>query len=187
MDIAWRPAHHPASPLPRTAPPPPWSGPAPYVEPPLAGDAVSLPEWPALPAAPPAVRPPDLRTPATIGYAFFLAAVSVPVLPLATLGMAYLKRREAAGTLYASHFDWQIGTFWRLAASLSAAVAGGIAVGTWLGGGVGLALAGATAFAGCAQAVHRVACGWMRLKEGNGISRDGMPVPPAATGTPGGG
>lgn len=180
MDIAWRPAHHPASPLPRTAPPPPWSGPAPYVEPPLAGDAVSLPEWPALPAAPPAVRPPDLRTPATMGYALFLAGVSVPVLPLASLGMAYLKRREAAGTIYASHFDWQIGTFWRLAAGLTAAAAAGLASAVGYGGGAGILVGSLGVVAACILPVHRVACGWMRLKEGNGISRDGMPVPPAA-------
>jgi uncharacterized membrane protein len=187
MDIAWRPAHHPASPLPRTAPPPPWSGPAPYAEPPVAGDAVSLPEWPALPAAPPAVRPPDLRTPATIGYAFFLAAVSVPVLPLATLGMAYLKRREAAGTIYASHFDWQIGTFWRLAGGGAAALAAGYAVAALSTAGAGLAVGGILAFGFCMQGLDRVLTGWTRLKEGNGISRDGKPVPPAAMGTPGGG
>jgi len=46
---------------------------------------------------------------------FALGLISAGFLGVATLAgiiLAYLKRADAAGTLYASHLDWLIRTFW---------------------------------------------------------------------------
>ena len=49
-------------------------------------------------------------------YALFLAAlIASPILgagALAAVGITYYKRSDVAGTVYASHFDWMIKTFW---------------------------------------------------------------------------
>ena len=39
-----------------------------------------------------------------------LSIISVPAIVAIVLN--YLKREDAAGTLYESHFNWQIRTFW---------------------------------------------------------------------------
>lgn len=185
MDIAWRPAmppHAPAPPLER-----------PYAEPPLSPEDPSLSGGALARARTPAhVSPfaprvgPDLKTPAIMGYAFYPTAIVVPVLPLAAVVLAYLKRGEARGTLYESHFRWQIGTFWRGAAMAAAsAAAGGLA---WLA--FDSQLVGAnTALVGMAitglQVLHRVAQGWYQLKQGHPPEGAPRPSPAAATPTAG--
>lgn len=49
-------------------------------------------------------------------YALFLAGlIAAPILAaaiFAAVTLAYYKRSDVAGTVYASHFDWIIKTFW---------------------------------------------------------------------------
>jgi uncharacterized membrane protein len=58
----------------------------------------------------------SMRTMTHIIYGLFaLGLISAGFLGLATLAaiiLAYLKRSDAAGTVYASHLDWVIKTFW---------------------------------------------------------------------------
>lgn len=58
----------------------------------------------------------DLRTLTHISYALFAAGfLSVGILGVATLAavvLMYLKRSDTAGTVYATHFDWLLRTFW---------------------------------------------------------------------------
>ena len=56
---------------------------------------------------------------------YILQAVSLFVGVTALVGVIinYLKRSEAAGTVYASHFSWQIRTFWW---AVAGSVVGGV-------------------------------------------------------------
>ena len=72
--------------------------------------------------------------------------------------IAYVKRDDAAGTLYASHFDWQIRSFW------------------WalLWGVVGIVLAFVLVgffilFATWVWMIYRVVKGWLKLNEGKPV------------------
>lgn len=78
---------------------------------------------------------------------------------LAAIVLAYMKRTDAAGTVYARHFDWLIMTFWwgLLWGGLSA-LATYIFIG-WLTGLVVLV-----------WLLYRVARGWLALFEGRAPS-----------------
>lgn len=58
----------------------------------------------------------DLRTLAHVSYGLFaLGFLTGGILGVATLAavvLMYLKRSDTAGTVYASHFDWLLRTFW---------------------------------------------------------------------------
>ncbi len=78
----------------------------------------------------------------------------------------YIKRGDAQGTWLASHFDWQIRTFWLalfwataifLAGLILAIVIIGFAI--WV---LGLLVLGI-------WAIYRIARGWLRLKDGRQI------------------
>lgn len=71
----------------------------------------------------------------------------------------YVKREDAAGTLYQSHFEWQMRTFW------------------WglLWGVIGMALVVvvvgfAVLFAAWVWTVYRVVKGWLKLTEGKPVA-----------------
>jgi uncharacterized membrane protein len=59
---------------------------------------------------------PDLRTITHVAYGLyalgFLTAGFLPITTLAAVVLLYVKRADAAGTFYASHFDWLLKTFW---------------------------------------------------------------------------
>jgi uncharacterized membrane protein len=59
---------------------------------------------------------PDLRTITHVAYGLYaLGFVTGGFLAIATLAavvLVYVKRADAAGTYYASHFDWLLRTFW---------------------------------------------------------------------------
>ncbi|MFT3665240.1 DUF4870 family protein [Piscinibacter sp.] len=80
----------------------------------------------------------------------------------------YVKRGEARGTWLESHFDWQIRTFWwaLLWALLVAGVSILLAVVL-----VGFATWAVGMFALGVWAIYRIARGWLRLKD-----RQGMPA-----------
>ncbi|AZS77697.1 MULTISPECIES: DUF4870 family protein [Achromobacter] len=58
----------------------------------------------------------DLRTLTHVAYGLFaLGFLTSGILGIATLAavvLMYLKRSDAAGTVYAAHFDWMLRTFW---------------------------------------------------------------------------
>jgi uncharacterized membrane protein len=77
------------------------------------------------------------------------------VTSIAAIIMNYVKRDEVVGTLYESHFRWQIRTFWfgllwsAICAILTLVIIGAfgfIAVGIWF--------------------IYRIVIGWLRLSEG---------------------
>jgi len=102
----------------------------------------------------------SMRTLTHIMYGLFaLGLVSAGFLGLATIAalvLAYLKRGDAAGTVYAAHMDWVIRTFWwgllwlvlsLLATFIFLGWPALVVLGVWL--------------------VYRVIRGWLALFEGN--------------------
>jgi len=77
------------------------------------------------------------------------------VASIAAIVLAYLKRSDAAGTVYASHFDWVIRTFWW---SLLWFVLSGIATVIFIGWLTGLIA--------LVWLVYRVIKGWLALLSG---------------------
>ncbi len=70
----------------------------------------------------------------------------------------YVKRDDVAGTIYQSHFDWQIRTFWW-----------GLVWGL-VGGALVFVLVGfAIWFAAWVWMIYRVVKGWLRLTEGQPV------------------
>jgi uncharacterized membrane protein len=54
----------------------------------------------------------SLKTLTMVVYALQVLSVFVGITAIVGVIINYLKREDAAGTLYESHFDWQIRTFW---------------------------------------------------------------------------
>jgi uncharacterized membrane protein len=78
-------------------------------------DFTPLPTEPQSPS-PEQSKPIDLRLLTQITYGLFalglLTAGFVGIATLAAMVLMYVKRADAAGTVYASHFDWLGHTFW---------------------------------------------------------------------------
>lgn len=103
---------------------------------------------------------PSLRMLTHIAYGLFaLGMVTAPVFygiaVLAAVVLAYIKRPDAAGTLYASHLDWLLSTFWwGLLALAISAIATMIFIG-WIG------VVGVTIWV-----IYRLIKGWLAMSEG---------------------
>jgi uncharacterized membrane protein len=54
----------------------------------------------------------SLKTLTMVVYALQVLSVFVGITAIVGVIINYVKREDAAGTLYESHFDWQIRTFW---------------------------------------------------------------------------
>jgi uncharacterized membrane protein len=79
---------------------------------------------------PAALRP--LRTLTWVVYALYAASFMLGITALAAIIINYIKRPAVVGTVYASHFAWQIRTFWiGLAGMVLAIVTMAILIG-WL-------------------------------------------------------
>jgi len=52
------------------------------------------------------------RSMTMVAYGLYLGGFIIPLLPIAGIILAYIKKGEAAGTLWASHFENMIFTFW---------------------------------------------------------------------------
>jgi uncharacterized membrane protein len=94
---------------------------------------------------------------------YLLQALSFAFGITAIVGLVidYIKRDEAAGTVFASHFDWQIRTFWwGLAWTVVGIVLAIVAVGF------------VVLFVVWVWAIYRVVKGFLKLN-------DGLPVHPA--------
>jgi uncharacterized membrane protein len=57
-------------------------------------------------------RTEQARKLATICYALYAISCIIGITAIAAIIINYLKRDEVAGTWVASHFEWQIKTFW---------------------------------------------------------------------------
>jgi len=102
---------------------------------------------------------PGLRTLTHIAYGLFaLGALSAGLFGVAVLAavvLAYVKRPDAAGTVYHVHLDWLLATFWWALLWLAISI-----VATWLFiGWIGVA-------ATVIWLVYRVIKGWLALCEG---------------------
>lgn len=67
---------------------------------------------PPRPPEPYSMPGPDLRTYAWIVHLLYAAAMLTGITAVAGVIIAYLKRGEASGTMYESHYAYAIRTFW---------------------------------------------------------------------------
>jgi uncharacterized membrane protein len=101
---------------------------------------------------PAALRP--LRTLTWVIYALYAASVLVGLTAIAAIIVNYVKRPAVAGTVYESHFNWQIRTFWIGLAGMVVAV---VTMAIWIGYPIALAVA--------AWSIYRLVIGALRLAE----------------------
>jgi uncharacterized membrane protein len=103
-----------------------------------------------------------LKTITQVVYALQALSFAFGVTALVGLIINYIKRDDVAGTIYQSHFDWQIRTFWW---GLLWAVIGMVLAIVMVGFGV--------LFVAWVWAIYRVVKGWLKLTEGKPV----MPSP----------
>jgi len=101
----------------------------------------------------------QLKTVATIVYALQAAGFFLGITWIAAVIIDYVKKDDATGTWLASHYRWQIRTFWW-----------GLLWGV-LGGILALVVVGFLILAADAiLIIYRIAQGWLRLSENREIS-----------------
>nr|WP_242697789.1 hypothetical protein [Bordetella holmesii] len=102
----------------------------------------------------------DLRTLAHVSYGLFaLGFLTGGILGVATLAavvLMYLKRSDTAGTVYASHFDWLLRTFWWSLLWLAISFVLTLIYIGWIG-----------MIATVVWVLYRLIRGWLALLEGN--------------------
>lgn len=92
-------------------------------------------------------------------YGLYAAAVIGIPTNIVAIVMNYIKREDVAGTLYESHFRWQMRTFWF---SLLWGVIGTILI---FALGLGIIVLGVLFI----WYVYRIVKGWLRLSEGKAM------------------
>ena len=105
----------------------------------------------------------SLKTITTVVYPLQALSFAFGVTALVGLIINYVKRDDVAGTLYESHFNWQIRTFWW---GLLWGVLGSILIFAF---GLGLVVL----FVAWIWAIYRVVKGWLKLNDGKPV----MPSP----------
>jgi uncharacterized membrane protein len=104
-----------------------------------------------------------LKTIAQVVYILQALSFMFGVTALVGLIINYVKREDAVGTVYQSHFDWQIRTFWW---GLLWGVLGCLLI-------IALGLGFLMLFVAWIWAIYRVVKGWLKLIEGKPV----MPTP----------
>jgi uncharacterized membrane protein len=104
-----------------------------------------------------------LKTITQVVYALQALSFMFGVTALVGLIVNYVKREDAMGTVYQSHFDWQIRTFWW---GLLWGVLGCLLI---IALGLGLVIL----FVAWVWAIYRVVKGWLKLIEGKPV----LPTP----------
>ncbi len=104
-----------------------------------------------------------LKTITQVVYALQALSFMFGVTAMVGLIITYVNRDDAAGTVYQSHFDWQIRTFWW---GLLWGVLGCLLI---IALGLGLVML----FVAWVWAIYRVVKGWLKLTEGKPV----MPSP----------
>lgn len=94
----------------------------------------------------------------TLVYALYLAAFFFGVSMVVGVVLAYVNRPRAEGTWLASHYDWQIATFWK---SLIGVVLGVVLLVVW----VGVLVLAAT----YVWVLYRIVKGWSALSAGQPV------------------
>ena len=101
----------------------------------------------------------DLRVITQVAYGLFaiglLSAGVFGAAAIAAIVLLYVKRADAAGTVYAVHFDWMLQTFWW---GLLALAVSGLATYIYIGW-IGVIAKGV-------WALFRLVKGWLALLEG---------------------
>lgn len=110
------------------------------------------------PAAAEDVRVADAKRLATICYALYAASCLVGVTAIAAIIVNYLKRDDVAGTWVASHFEWQIKTFWY---GLAGAVVSWLLMFVLIGFPLLLAVG--------VWVIYRIVKGWLALADGKPV------------------
>ena len=95
---------------------------------------------------------------ATICYALYAASCLVGVTAIAAIIVNYIKREDVAGTWVASHFDWQIKTFWY---TLIGGIVGWLLVFILIGFPILMAVG--------VWAIYRIVKGWLALNDGKAV------------------
>jgi uncharacterized membrane protein len=98
-----------------------------------------------------------------LGAAFIVTAFLTGWPSIIAVVLNYVKRGETQGTYLASHFRWQIRTFWFALLWVAVAVLAGLTI-------VGLPFAWIVAFGAGLWVLYRIVRGWLRL-----VSEKGMP------------
>ncbi len=104
-----------------------------------------------------------LKTITQVVYALQALSFMFGVTALVGLIINYVKRDDVLGTVYQSHFDWQIRTFWW---GLLWGVLGCLLI-------VALGLGLLVLFVAWVWAIYRVVKGWLKLIEGKPV----LPTP----------
>ena len=97
----------------------------------------------------------SLRQVTLVVYVLQALSVFVGVTAIVGLIINYVKKEDAAGTLYESHFDWQVRTFWW---GLAWSVLGFILIFAF---GIGLIVW----FVAGIWAIYRVVKGWLKWND----------------------
>lgn len=95
------------------------------------------------------------KTITTVIYALYAASFLVGITALVAIVMNYVKKDDMVGTIYESHFRWQIRTFWF---GLLWAVIGGI---TFI-----ILIGWLVLVADMVWVIYRIVKGWLRLNDG---------------------
>jgi uncharacterized membrane protein len=104
-----------------------------------------------------------LKTITQVVYALQALSFMFGVSALVGLIINYVKREDVVGTVYQSHFDWQIRTFWW---GLLWGVLGCLLI-------IALGLGFLLLFVAWVWAIYRVVKGWLKLIEGKPV----LPTP----------
>ncbi len=99
-------------------------------------------------------RAADGKRLATICYALYAVSCVIGVTAIAAIIVNYLKRDDVAGTWVASHFEWQIKTFWY---ALAGAIVSWLLMIVLIGFPLLLAVG--------VWAIYRIVKGWLALAD----------------------
>ncbi|NLD67213.1 MAG: DUF4870 domain-containing protein [Limnobacter sp.] len=100
---------------------------------------------------------------ATICYALYAVSCIIGITAIGAIIINYLKRDDVAGTWVASHFEWQIKTFWYTIAGL---VVGWILMFVLIGFPILVAVG--------IWAIYRVVKGWLALYDGKPVDASSL-------------
>ena len=104
------------------------------------------------------IRTEQARKLATICYALYAISCIIGITAIAAIIINYLKRDDVAGTWVASHFEWQIKTFWY---ALVGAIVSWLLMFILIGFPMLLAVG--------VWAIYRIVKGWLALNDGKPV------------------
>jgi uncharacterized membrane protein len=104
------------------------------------------------------IRTEQARKLATICYALYAISCIIGITAIAAIIINYLKRDDVAGTWVASHFEWQIKTFWY---TLIGAFVSWLLMFILIGFPMLLAVG--------VWAIYRIVKGWLALNDGKPV------------------